>query len=210
MTQTTYDNSAVNSYVEELNNRQSEVTRGMSIENLKREVPSKILMWFCYSLSLALIILVLGYAIQKALSVTTENITTTNHSGDHNSYSYSENEDTLIDIESILKTSSDFPEDNDLPANITRKYFTFDDITLENHTIQTVYIRREYEDSESDASSIGCFIQSSNANGFNVVIELISIGSDGTRIEYEITEDAAVSYGESLVAIKEAKASCSI
>ena len=131
MTATTFYNSQpVDDYISELSLREKEVTRSRRIDNFKKEVPYKILLFLGYVLGVCLLILCLFYGlrnmlIKKGYIYDAPQITT--RADETYRLSPSIDEDQIIDIEgminangkfnnSALKNSTDKPTKNQDPV----------------------------------------------------------------------------------------------
>ena len=143
MTATTFYNSQpVDDYISELSLREKEVTRSRRIDNFKKEVPYKILLFLGYVLGVCLLILCLFYGlrnmlIKKGYIYDAPQITT--RADETYRLSPSIDEDQIIDIEGIinangkfnnsaLKNSTDKPTKNKDPVK------TRDKSTNTNHS----------------------------------------------------------------------------
>ena len=105
MKNTAYDASAVDTYINELNSREAEITRSMRIQNFKREVPAKVFLWCGYAVPIIILILILGFAINKALSFERiEKTVIENSAHDLTNQADSFSSDQVIDVDKILST----------------------------------------------------------------------------------------------------------
>ena len=134
MKNTVYDASAVDTYINELNSREAEITRSMQIQNFKREVPAKVFLWCGYAVPIIILILILGFAINKALSFERiEKTVIENSTHDLTNQADSFSTDQVIDVDKILSEEPTFPAEvgpEVQEKDVVRNYVIFDKISF--------------------------------------------------------------------------------
>jgi len=104
-----YNSQPVDDYIKELSLREREVTRSRGIDNYKKEVPYKILLFLGYVVGVCLLILCIFYGLKNLL--TKYGVVQEVPYAESNTYEpQSMDEDRLIDIERFLPNSSEIDE----------------------------------------------------------------------------------------------------
>jgi len=213
MKKTAYDSSAVDTYINELNSREAEITRAIRIQNFKREVPAKVFLWCGYAIPIIIIILMLGIAISQARSFeviekTVIEDTTPNFEDKTASFS----SDQVIDIEEILNEEPTFPSGVGPEIEtkvVVRNYVIFDTIPFNGEVIEEIIVGRKYESPGSESSKSWCYIEKLVNSGIKPSIYLVHV--DGNeRTPSILTKETADSFGVSLAELKRAQKKCSI
>ena len=207
------DNSYVYKYLEEQHQRDAARTAADVAESRKKDIPFVLAKYG----GIAAIILCIGMAIYFANSFKqiTENtsLVQTQELASKNQYSGG-TEDDLIDIDEILsevKSEKKFPNPDLEPfieQTSVRNYVIFDRIEFHHEGIQKITIGRQYDDPDSDVSSSWCYVDKLNSEGFKNTLYLISIHEE--RVELDITNEIAESFGVSKEVLVEAQQLCTI
>jgi hypothetical protein len=185
-----YDSSAVDNYLKELSERESQVTKSRKIENFRKEAPYQVLKVGGMLLALALLFYFLGLGIGHARSfevvTINENIETRN--GFHNvsdtkltaEADVSQEQDRVINIEEILAN-----QNNSLPATIVsstnqkesgvRHYTIFDSVPFKGDEIYKVVTGRQFDSPESPPISSYCYADLYGEVGIDQTISLIHV-----------------------------------
>ena len=196
----TFDTTAIDEHMNQLNKREIEITRQMRLENFKREVPLTVLLWLARLGAIALVIFVLGFAINKAMSWERSNINKTIIE-----------ELPLNPIDRTKLESPEFPEGVgiEVPEGSIRNYYLFDHVPFEGLRLQEVIIGRIYDAPGEEPYKIYCYITWQNKESFSKKIELVNISND-QRFETEINQEISESTGISIKELKDAQEACGI
>ena len=213
MKNSAYDASAVDTYINELNSREAEITRSMRIQNFKREVPAKVFLWCGYAVPIIILILILGFAINKALSFERiEKTVIENSTHDLTNQADSFSTDQVIDVDKILSEEPTFPPKvgNEVPEkDVVRNYVIFDNIPFSGEIIKQVVVGREYESPGSPSKSSWCYVDKATYTGIKPTIYLVRIEED-KRIQTNLTQEMADNFGVPLTELKKAQNRCNI
>ena len=219
-----YDSSAVDNYLRELSERQSQVTRSRKIENFRKEAPYQVLKVGGILLALALLFYFLGLGISHARSfevvTINENIETRN--GFHNVSDKeltsevvgSQDQDRLINVEEILAS-----QNNSIPATImhsnnqkksgVRHYTIFDSVPFNGNDIYEVVTGRQFDSPDSPPISSYCYAELGGKGGIDQTISLIRI-NEGKRDIKKHTSSMEKNLGVSKDEFMRAMAKCTI
>ena len=227
------DNSYMYKYLEEQHQRDVAKTASDQANSRRKEIPYVLAKYG----GIAAIILSIGLAIYFANSYKqiSENTNITQDFEQAAKNQYLGGADELIDIDALLneiktepKTSSasaeslkeevseletepKFPEPSLEPVLeqvSVRNYVIFDEIEFEYEGINKITIGRQYDDPESEVSSSWCYVDKYNSEGFKNTIYLVNINDE--RIELEITDEIAGSFGVNKSVLEEAQQLCTI
>jgi len=207
------DNSYVYKYLEEQHQRDAARTAADAAESRKKDIPFVLAKYG----GIAAIILCIGMAIYFANSfkqiTENTNLVQTQELASKNQHSGG-TEDDLIDIDELLsevKSEKKFPNPDLEPfieQTSVRNYVIFDRIEFHHEGIQKITIGRQYDDPDSDVSSSWCYVDKLNSEGFKNTLYLISIHEE--RVELDITNEIAESFGVSKEVLVEAQQLCTI
>jgi len=206
------DNSYMYKYLEEQHQRDAAKTASDQADSRRREIPYVMARYG----GIAAIILSIGIAIYfgnsyKQISANT-NITQAQEQASKNQY-LSET-DELIDIDTLLsemKTEPKFPEPTLEPVVdqvSVRNYVIFDEIEFAHEGINKITIGRQYDDPKSEVSASWCYVDKYNSEGFKNTLYLVNINEE--RIELDITDEIAGSFGVNKSVLEEAQQLCTI
>ena len=206
------DNSYMYKYLEEQHQRDAAKTASDQADSRRREIPYVMARYG----GIAAIILSIGIAIYfgnsyKQISANT-NITQAQEQASKNQY-LSET-DELIDIDTLLsemKTEPKFPEPTLEPVVdqvSVRNYVIFDEIEFAHEGINKITIGRQYDDPKSEVSASWCYVDKYNSEGFKNTLYLVNINEE--RIELDITDEIAGSFGVDKSVLEEAQQLCTI
>lgn len=206
------DNSYMYKYLEEQHQRDAAKTASDQADSRRKEIPYVLAKYG----GIAAIILSIGLAIYfansyKQISANT-NITQAQEQASKNQYLGGTDE--LIDIDALLsdmKTEPKFPEPNLEPVVeqvSVRNYVIFDKIEFEHEGIKKITIGRQYDEPESEVSSSWCYVDKLNSDGFKNTLYLVNIHEE--RIELDITDEIAGSFGVDKSVLEEAQQLCTI
>lgn len=206
------DNSYMYKYLEEQHQRDAAKTASDQADSRRREIPYVLAKYG----GIAAIIISIGLAIYFANSFkqisTNTNITQAQEQASKNQY-LSET-DELIDIDTLLsemKTEPKFPEPTLEPVVeqvSVRNYVIFDQIEFVHEGINKITIGRQYDEPESEVSTSWCYVDKFNSEGFKNTLYLVNI--DEERIELDITDEIAGSFGVNKSVLEEAQQLCTI
>ena len=213
MKNTAYDSSAVDTYINELNSREAEITRSMRIQNFKREVPARVFLWCGYAVPIIILILILGFAINKALSFERVEKTVIENSA-HESTNQTESfsSDRIIDVDKILSEEPTFPtevEKEPSEEGVVRNYVIFDTISFSGEILNQVVVGRKYETPGSQPKESWCYVDRSAYPGFAPTLYLVRLEGE-KRTQTHLTQDMADDFGVSLNELKRAQNKCNI
>jgi len=213
MKNTAYDSSAVDTYINELNSREAEITRSMRIQNFKREVPARVFLWCGYAVPIIILILILGFAINKALSFERVEKTVIENSV-HGSTNQAENflSDQVLDVDGILNEEPAFPtkiENEPSEEGVVRNYVIFDRIPFPGEFIKHVVVGREYETPGSQPKESWCYVKKDTYSALEPTFHLVEINGD-KRTQVDLTQDMADEFGVPLSELKRAQNKCNI
>ena len=227
------DNSYMYKYLEEQHQRDVAKTASDQANSRRKEIPYVLAKYG----GIAAIILSIGLAMYfansyKQISEKT-NITQTQELASKNQYL--SDADDLIDIDALLsdmkieskepsassgllikeiselKTEPNFPASNSEPEveQVTvRNYVIFDKIEFVHEGISKITIGRQYDDPKSEVSSSWCYVDKFNSEGFKNTLYLVNIHEE--RIELDITDEIAASFGVNKSVLEEAQQQCTI
>ena len=206
------DNSYMYKYLEEQYQRDAAKTASDQADSRRKEIPYVLAKYG----GIAAIILSIGLAIYfansyKQISANT-NISQAQEQASKNQYLGGTDE--LIDIDALLseiKTEPTFPEPSLEPVVeqvSVRNYVIFDKIEFEHEGINKITIGRQYDDPESEVSSSWCYVDKLNSDGFKNTLYLVNIHEE--RIELDITDEIAGSFGVNKSVLEEAQQLCTI
>ena len=227
------DNSYMYKYLEEQHQRDVAKTASDQADSRRKQIPYVLAKYG----GIAAIILSIGLAIYFANSFkqisTNTNITQAQEQASKNQY-HSEI-DELIDIDTLLsemktepkssspsaerpkeeiselETEPKFPEptiESVVEQVSVRNYVIFDQIEFVHEGINKITIGRQYDDPESEVSASWCYVDKFNSEGFKKTLYLVNI--DEERIELEITDEIAGSFGVNKSVLVEAQQLCTI
>lgn len=205
----TFDTTAVDNYMDQMNKRESEITRKMSVANLKQEAPATAMLWFGRLGAVALVILVLGFAINKSLSWERVNIDKTITEVVPETPVHGK--DVLIDIAAIIDENPRFPENvvsTKDPESI-RNYYLFDTKPFNGEIIKEVNVGRVFDAPGKEPQEIYCYITWKEGGEFSKRMDLINI-DEGKRTEKELTQEIVDMSGISLEELQRAQKTCNI
>ena len=206
------DNSYMYKYLEEQHQRDAAKTASDQADSRRKEIPYVLAKYG----GIAAIILSIGLAIYfansyKQISANT-NITKAQEQASKNQYLGGTDE--LIDIDALLseiKTEPTFPEPTLEPVVeqvSVRNYVIFDKIEFEHEGINKITIGRQYDEPESEVSASWCYVDKYNSDGFKNTLYLVNIHEE--RIELDITDEIAGSFGVNKSVLEEAQQLCTI
>ena len=227
------DNSYMYKYLEEQHQRDAAKTASDQADSRRKEIPYVLAKYG----GIAAIILSIGLAIYFANSFkqisSNTNITQAQEQAKKNQY-FAET-DELIDIDALLsemkteykpsssseeilqeevselETERKFPEPSLEPVVeqvSVRNYVIFDKIEFEHEGISKITIGRQYDEPESEVSSSWCYVDKFNSEGFKNTLYLVNIHEE--RIELDITDEIAGSFGVNKSVLEEAQQLCTI
>jgi hypothetical protein len=209
MSATICDSSAVDKYLAQLSNRESERTRRLTIENNKREIPFLVMKYLGIALALALVLWSLGKSIGNSNSFI-HKIVNTGYEGAQVSNSYSQlSEDQTICVECLLEESKtiDLPAIEQPDKDVVRNYVIFDYIEFNQGEISQVIVGREYPDVSSEISSSWCYVNIYLDSGIRSQLTFVRT-KDGERTEIPINNELANNYGVNINHLIAAKKEC--
>ena len=227
------DNSYMYKYLEEQHQRDAAKTASDQADSRRKEIPYVLAKYG----GIAAIILSIGLAIYfansyKKISANT-NITQAQEQASKNQYLGGTDE--LIDIDALLneiktepkissrgaeplkeevselETEPTFPEPSLEPVVeqvSVRNYVIFDKIEFEHEGINKITIGRQYDEPESEVSASWCYVDKLNSDGFKNTLYLVNIHEE--RIELDITDEIAGSFGVNKSVLEEAQQLCTI
>ena len=227
------DNSYMYKYLEEQHQRDTAKTASDHADSRRKEIPYVLARYG----GIAVIILSIGLAIYFANSYKqiSENTNITQAQEQALKHEYLGNTDEIIDIDTLLNniktgpktypsssessikdvskidTEPKFPVPNLEPAVeqvSVRNYVIFDKIEFEYEGINNITIGRRYDDPESEVSSSWCYVDKYNSEDFRNTLYLVNIQEE--RIELDITDEIAESFGVSKSLLEEAQQLCTI
>ena len=227
------DNSYMYKYLEEQHQRDAAKTASDKADSRRKQIPYVLAKYG----GIAAIILSIGLAIYFANSFkqisTNTNITQAQEQASKNQY-LSET-DELIDIDTLLSemkteskksspseerlkevfceldTEPKFPEPILEPVAeqvSVRNYVIFDKIEFVHEGIDKIIIGRQYDEPESEVSASWCYVDKFNSEGFKDTLYLVNINEE--RIELDITDEIAGSFGVNKSVLVEAQQLCTI
>ena len=218
-----YDSSAVDNYLRELSERESQVTRSRQIENFRKEAPYQVLKIGGIILAFALLLYFLGLGISHARSfevvTINENIETRNgsHYVPDNEQAAevveSQDQDRLINVEEILASQS-----NNIPSSIVsnnqkqsgvRHYTIFDSVPFNGEEIYEVVTGRQFDSPESPPVRSYCYAELYRTDGIDRTISLIRI-DEGKRDTKTHTPSMKIDLGVSKEEFLGAMSKCTI
>lgn len=206
------DNSYMYKYLEEQHQRDAAKTASDQADSRRKEIPYVLAKYG----GIAAIILSTGLAIYFANSYKqiSENTNITQAQEQASKNQYLGGTDELIDIDALLseiKTEPTFPEPSLEPVVeqvSVRNYVIFDKIEFEHEGINKITIGRQYDEPESEVSASWCYIDKLNSDGFKNTLYLVNINEE--RIELDITDEIAGSFGVNKSVLEEAQQLCTI
>ena len=205
------DNSYMYKYLEEQHQRDAAKTASDQADSRRKEIPYVLAKYG----GIAAIILSIGLAIYFANSYKQISANTYTQAQEQASKNqYLGGTDELIDIDALLsdmKTEHKFPEPNLEPVVeqvSVRNYVIFDKIEFEHEGINKITIGRQYDEPESEVSASWCYVDKLNSDGFKNTLYLVNIHEE--RIELDITDEIAESFGVNKSVLEEAQQLCTI
>ena len=206
------DNSYMYKYLEEQHQRDAAKTASDQADSRRKEIPYVLAKYG----GIAAIILSIGLAIYFANSYKqiSENTNITQAQEQASKNQYLGGTDELIDIDALLseiKTEPTFPEPSLEPVVeqvSVRNYVIFDKIEYEHEGINKITIGRQYDEPESEVSASWCYVDKYNSDGFKNTLYLVNIHEE--RIELDITDEIAGSFGVNKSVLEEAQQLCTI
>mgnify|MGYP001271038614 CR=1 FL=1 len=206
------DNSYMYKYLEEQHQRDAAQTASEKAESRRKEIPYILAKYG----GIAAIILSIGLGVYFANSYKqiSENMNIIQNHEQASKNQYLGDTDELIDVEALLsqlEIEPNFPAPNLEPeiAQVTiRNYVIFDKIEFEHEGINKITVGRQYENPESEVSSSWCYVDKLNPEGFKNTLYLVNINAE--RIELDITDEIAESFGVSKSLLEEAQQQCTI
>ena len=206
------DNSYMYKYLEEQHQRDAAKTASDQADSRRKQIPYVLAKYG----GIAAIILSIGLAIYFANSFKqiSENTNITQAQEQASKNQYLGNEDEIIDVDALLsemKTEPKFPEPSLEPVAeqvSVRNYVIFDQIEFVHEGINKITIGRQYDEPESEVSTSWCYVDKFNSEGFKNTLYLVNI--DEERIELDITDEIAGSFGVNKSVLEEAQQLCTI
>ena len=206
------DNSYMYKYLEEQHQRDAAKTASDQADSRRKQIPYVLAKYG----GIAAIILSIGLAIYFANSFKqiSENTNITQAQEQASKNQYLGNEDEIIDVDALLsemKTEPKFPEPSLEPVAeqvSVRNYVIFDQIEFVHEGINKITIGRRYDEPESEVSTSWCYVDKFNSEGFKNTLYLVNI--DEERIELDITDEIAGSFGVNKSVLIEAQQLCTI
>ena len=206
------DNSYMYKYLEEQHQRDAAKTASDKADSRRKQIPYVLAKYG----GIAAIILSIGLAIYLANSFKqiSENTNITQAQEQASKNQYLGNEDEIIDVDALLsemKTEPKFPEPSLEPVAeqvSVRNYVIFDKIEFVHEGIDKIIIGRQYDEPESEVSASWCYVDKFNSEGFKNTLYLVNI--DEERIELDITDEIAGSFGVNKSVLEEAQQLCTI
>ena len=206
------DNSYMYKYLEEQHQRNVAKTASDQADSRRKQIPYVLAKYG----GIAAIILSIGLAIYFANSFKqiSENTNITQAQEQASKNQYLGNEDEIIDVDALLsemKTEPKFPEPSLEPVAeqvSVRNYVIFDQIEFVHEGINKITIGRRYDEPESEVSTSWCYVDKFNSEGFKNTLYLVNI--DEERIELDITDEIAGSFGVNKSVLEEAQQLCTI
>ena len=191
----TFDNSAVDSYMNEQIKRESEKTRTQALKNDKSHAINQGLKWSLISLGLGIAIFIGLSGIGNALSFkqVKENITSTFSENSNSGVPSKEGlvgDDVLLDVDALLEEASNFPnvEDSEITESV-RNYVIFDKFEINLGNVTTLWVGRNYPDPDSPSDNQWCYVDIRSSTEADINFYFIKVNA-GARTENEINEDA--------------------
>ena len=191
----TFDNSAVDSYMNEQIKRESERTRTQALKNDKSHAINQGLKWSLISLGLGIAIFIGLSGIGNALSFkqVKENITSTFSENSNSGVPSKEGlvgDDVLLDVDALLEEASNFPnvEDSEITESV-RNYVIFDKFEINLGNVTTLWVGRNYPDPDSPSDNQWCYVDIRSSTEADINFYFIKVNA-GARTENEINEDA--------------------
>lgn len=207
------DNNYIYKYLDEQAERNSERTRAMHILNKKKEIPFLIAKYGI----IGFLILSIGLALNYANSFTQKILhQTVAEKGNISQQYHVNNEDELIDLESLLAGLNeeiiDFPTEpltDELPPDVVRNYVIFDEIPFDHNEIRKVTVGRQYDSPDSKFTSAWCYIERDGVNGIVDTLYLKQVDENGSD-KLDITDLVASEFQVTIDIIKKAQSICTI
>lgn len=203
-----FDNSAIESYLNEYSKREAEKTRSLNIKNSRKEIP----VLLTKVLGLGILFVCIGLAINFGLSFHSKH--TIKNISESDSVLQNEKKDTTINLEKILNDSeksknfNDFVNFENKNEKILRNFYIFDHIKIDYGAIKEVVIGRHFDNENSEPLSIYCYVDSFT-EGFKKTFYLINIDEKG-REEAEITKKMITASNFSQEDLLNAQSKCGI
>ena len=191
----TFDNSAVDSYMNEQIKRESEKTRTQALKNDKSHAINQGLKWSLISLGLGIAIFIGLSGIGNALSFkqVKENITSTFSENSNNAVPSKEGlvgDDALLDVDALLEEASNFPNvENAETIDSVRNYVIFDKFNISLGNVTLLWVGRNYPDAESASDRQWCYADISSDSEADLIFSFISI-EENNRTENKINNEA--------------------
>ena len=221
------DNRFIYKYLEEQHARDHARTIGEVANSKRKEIPFLTTLF----VGAGLVILCIGFALYFANSYKkiSENNSLYSESGNSNKEFSNQKTtgDDLIDIDNLLNKiderdseilNKDIKEIEDLANNdsivnnqsTVRDYVIFDYVELDIDGIKRVVVGRQYDDPSSGMTSAWCYVENKDIQGITNTLYLININDQMERLEAELSDEVAKSFGTSLQTLKEARSKCTI
>ena len=180
---------------------------------LKKEIPFLIAKYGIISF----LILSIGLALNYANSFTQKILhQTVAEKGNISQQYHVNNEDELIDLESLLAGLNeeiiDFPTESltdELPSDVVRNYVIFDEIPFDHNEIRKVTVGRQYDSPDSKFTSAWCYIERDGVNGIVDTLYLKQVDENGSD-KLDITDLVASEFQVTIDIIKKAQSICTI
>ena len=218
------DNRFVYKYLEEQHRRDHARTSGEVANNKRKEIPFLATLF----VGAGLVILCLGFALYLGNSY--KKISENNSlylESDNFNKEFSTQGDEIIDIDNLLNkidekdsinSNRDIKEIEDLANNdsvvsnqsTVRDYVIFDYFEFDIDGLHRIVIGRKYDDPSSGMTSAWCYVEKRSPQGINNTLYLVNIDDQMERIEAELSDEVAKSFGTSLQTLKEARSKCTI
>lgn len=198
------NDSYIYKYLDQQHQRDIERTKAEQIKNQRDQIPYLLVRYG----GIALIIICVGLGIKYANSYSKSIINEKISSNHANAATPLEDQDTLIDIESILESKKSFTEQSyDVPANTVTNYVMFDQVPFTNDGFTKVTTGRQYEDVNSEAGVGWCYIERGIGTESRNTFYLKRFDSEGLRIT-DLTKQVADNLDTSIQVLEEARELC--
>ena len=181
----TFDYSAVDSYMNEQVKRESEKTRSETLKNDRSHAINQGIKWSIIALAagIAIYIMLSGLGNAQSFKQIKENITRSQVDGISSAEGMVKSdyigEDVILDVDSLLKETSEFPQQEEQQVSSVRNYVIFDYFQINQGNISTLIVGRSYPDPDSESDSQWCYANIKSNGAANLRFNFINVDEDG-------------------------------
>lgn len=211
----TFDYSAVDSYMNEQVKRESEKTRCETLKNDRSLAINQGIKWSIIALAagIAIYIMLSGLGNAQSFKQIKENITRSQVDGISSAEGMVKSdylgEDVILDVDSLLKETSEFPQQEEQQVSSVRNYVIFDKFIINQGNITSLYVGRSYPDAESESNRQWCYANIKSNGAATLRFDFININEKG-RDAYVIDEAALSVLGLTFEQALNVRAKCGI